>query len=75
MYYILFVKNIGYKYCLLLFLKIMFQIVVGGYNKANVARCWTYLTAVITGQDDTLSTDIPDNKVRHNIICELSIKE
>lgn len=36
---------------------------IGGYNEANVARCWTYLTAVITGQDDTLSIDIPDNKV------------
>lgn len=36
---------------------------LGGYNKANVARCWTYLTAVITGQDDTLCTDIPDNEV------------
>ncbi|XP_025421781.1 histone deacetylase 8-like isoform X1 [Sipha flava] len=38
----------------------------GGYNKANVARCWTYLTAVITGQDDTLCTDIPDNKYFSN---------
>jgi len=35
----------------------------GGYNKANVARCWTYLTTVITGQEDTLiTTDIPDNE-------------
>lgn len=35
----------------------------GGYNKANVARCWTYLTAVITGNADALSAvDIPDNE-------------
>uniref|UniRef100_A0A2S2PC45 Histone deacetylase n=1 Tax=Schizaphis graminum TaxID=13262 RepID=A0A2S2PC45_SCHGA len=34
----------------------------GGYNEANVARCWTYLTAIITGQDDSLSNDIPDNE-------------
>lgn len=37
--------------------------VLGGYNEANVARCWTYLTAIITGQDDSLSSDIPDNEV------------
>ncbi|XP_050425897.1 histone deacetylase 8-like isoform X2 [Adelges cooleyi] len=34
----------------------------GGYNVANVARCWTYLTAVIIGQEDALSSDIPDHE-------------
>jgi len=41
----------------------MFNFILGGYNEANVARCWTYLTAIITGQDDELSNDIPDNEV------------
>lgn len=41
----------------------MYNFVLGGYNEANVARCWTYLTAIITGQDDLLSSDIPDNEV------------
>lgn len=40
-----------------------FTVLIGGYNEANVARCWTYLTAIITGQDEMLSTDIPDNEV------------
>ncbi|VVC34439.1 Histone deacetylase superfamily,Histone deacetylase,Histone deacetylase domain [Cinara cedri] len=34
----------------------------GGYNESNAARCWTLLTAIITGQDNTLFTDIPDNE-------------
>lgn len=45
---------------------------LGGYNEANVARCWTYLTAIITGQSDNLSTDVPDNEVsmyNFNIKC------
>ncbi|NXV98591.1 HDAC8 deacetylase, partial [Calonectris borealis] len=32
----------------------------GGYNLANTARCWTYLTAVILGR--TLSSEIPDHE-------------
>ncbi|KAB0398689.1 hypothetical protein E2I00_010113, partial [Balaenoptera physalus] len=31
----------------------------GGYNLANTARCWTYLTGVILGK--TLSSEIPDH--------------
>jgi len=31
----------------------------GGYNIANTARCWTYLTSIITGC--TIPSDIPDN--------------
>lgn len=40
-----------------------FIFLIGGYNEANVARCWTYLTAIITGQEHEFSTDIPDNEV------------
>ncbi|XP_072126653.1 histone deacetylase 8 isoform X2 [Mobula birostris] len=32
----------------------------GGYNHANTARCWTYLTAIILGK--TLSSEIPDHE-------------
>ncbi|XP_076203714.1 histone deacetylase 8 isoform X8 [Aptenodytes patagonicus] len=32
----------------------------GGYNLANTARCWTYLTGVILGR--TLSSEIPDHE-------------
>lgn len=32
---------------------------VGGYNFANTARLWTYLTSVIAGV--TLDNDIPDD--------------
>lgn len=34
----------------------------GGYNLANTARCWTYLTATVLEQ--TLSSEIPDHEVR-----------
>uniref|UniRef100_A0A8C4HTS5 Histone deacetylase 8 n=1 Tax=Dicentrarchus labrax TaxID=13489 RepID=A0A8C4HTS5_DICLA len=33
----------------------------GGYNLANTARCWTYLTAAVLGK--TLSSEIPDHEV------------
>ncbi|KAM9600783.1 histone deacetylase 8 isoform 7-T7 [Morphnus guianensis] len=32
----------------------------GGYNLANTARCWTYLTGVILGR--TLCSEIPDHE-------------
>ncbi|KAK0417148.1 hypothetical protein QR680_012854 [Steinernema hermaphroditum] len=32
----------------------------GGYTLRNVARCWTYETAILTGQDKEISNDIPD---------------
>ncbi|XP_074863723.1 histone deacetylase 8 isoform X4 [Carettochelys insculpta] len=32
----------------------------GGYNLANTARCWTYLTGVIVGR--TLPSEIPDHE-------------
>uniref|UniRef100_A0AAX7TQD6 Histone deacetylase 8 n=1 Tax=Astatotilapia calliptera TaxID=8154 RepID=A0AAX7TQD6_ASTCA len=32
----------------------------GGYNLANTARCWTYLTAEVLGK--TLSSEIPDHE-------------
>ncbi|XP_078268450.1 histone deacetylase 8 isoform X2 [Rhinoraja longicauda] len=32
----------------------------GGYNHANTARCWTYLTAIILGK--TISSEIPDHE-------------
>ncbi|KAG2464015.1 HDAC8 deacetylase, partial [Polypterus senegalus] len=33
----------------------------GGYHLANTARCWSYLTGIVTGQ--TLSSEIPDHEV------------
>lgn len=39
----------------------------GGYNLANTARCWTYLTAAVLGK--TLSSEIPDHEVgRHTLL-------
>lgn len=35
----------------------------GGYNTANAARCWTYLTSLIVGSD--IPFDIPEHKVCH----------
>uniref|UniRef100_UPI003AAB5B12 histone deacetylase 8 isoform X2 n=1 Tax=Centroberyx gerrardi TaxID=166262 RepID=UPI003AAB5B12 len=32
----------------------------GGYNLANTARCWTYLTGAVLGK--TLSSEIPDHE-------------
>uniref|UniRef100_A0A3P9P1R5 Histone deacetylase 8 n=1 Tax=Poecilia reticulata TaxID=8081 RepID=A0A3P9P1R5_POERE len=32
----------------------------GGYNLANTARCWTFLTATVLGK--TLSSEIPDHE-------------
>ncbi|XP_026123872.1 histone deacetylase 8 isoform X3 [Carassius auratus] len=32
----------------------------GGYNLANTARCWTYLTGTVLGQ--SLSSEIPDHE-------------
>ncbi|XP_065413258.1 histone deacetylase 8 isoform X4 [Chrysemys picta bellii] len=36
----------------------------GGYNLANTARCWTYLTGVILGR--TLPSEIPDHETRRH---------
>lgn len=33
----------------------------GGYKKRNVARCWTYETAVLVGQEDLVTDQIPNN--------------
>ncbi|XP_021106151.1 histone deacetylase 8 isoform X2 [Heterocephalus glaber] len=44
----------------------------GGYNLANTARCWTYLTGVILGK--TLSSEIPDHemrKLKHRSVSDL----
>ncbi|XP_065267020.1 histone deacetylase 8 [Emys orbicularis] len=40
----------------------------GGYNLANTARCWTYLTGVILGR--TLPSEIPDHEgsKRHCVV-------
>ncbi|XP_067378807.1 histone deacetylase 8 isoform X2 [Channa argus] len=35
----------------------------GGYNLANTARCWTYLTSVLLGK--TLSSEIPDHEITY----------
>ena len=33
----------------------------GGYKKRNVARCWTYETAVLVGQEHLITEQIPNN--------------
>ncbi|KAG8760139.1 hypothetical protein FRC12_009613 [Ceratobasidium sp. 428] len=33
----------------------------GGYNHPNVARAWTYLTSIITGDPLSIHADIPDH--------------
>ena len=33
----------------------------GGYKKRNVARCWTYETAVLVGQTDLITDQLPNN--------------
>lgn len=46
----------------------------GGYNLANTARCWTYLTAEVLGK--TLSSEIPDHEVHghtHSHTSSLSL--
>ncbi|XP_035757651.1 histone deacetylase 8 isoform X2 [Egretta garzetta] len=42
----------------------------GGYNLANTARCWTYLTGVILGR--TLSSEIPDHETT-KVLCSRGI--
>ncbi|XP_019899808.1 histone deacetylase 8 isoform X2 [Esox lucius] len=37
----------------------------GGYNLANTARCWTYLTGTLLGQ--TLASEIPDHE--KDLVC------
>lgn len=44
----------------------------GGYNLANTARCWTYLTGVILGK--TLSSEIPDHEVSKALTSPLFFK-
>jgi len=39
----------------------MFYLYLGGYNHANTARCWAYLTGIVVGRK--LPSDIPDHKV------------
>ena len=33
----------------------------GGYTLRNVARCWTYETAILVDRDQEISNEIPDN--------------
>lgn len=40
--------------------------IIGGYNMANTARCWTYLTSVVL--DRLLPNDIPEHEVGSSII-------
>lgn len=37
----------------------------GGYTKNNVARCWTYETAVLVGQDQGLPEDLPRSDITY----------
>lgn len=46
--------------------KSRFLLETGGYNLANTARCWTYLTGVILGR--TLSSEIPDHEVKFSLL-------
>ena len=38
----------------------------GGYKKRNVARCWTYETAVLCGQRDAITDQLPANMYLDN---------
>lgn len=38
----------------------------GGYKKRNVARCWTYETAVLVGKTDLITDQLPNNKYLDN---------
>ncbi|XP_065581724.1 histone deacetylase 8-like isoform X1 [Artemia franciscana] len=52
----------AYKECLQIVLELKLPTMIlggGGYNKANTARCWTNLTALVTGQK--LDVDIPEH--------------
>jgi hypothetical protein len=37
----------------------------GGYTKNNVARCWTYETAVLVDEDEGLPDEIPHSYITH----------
>lgn len=37
----------------------------GGYTKNNVARCWTYETAVLVDEDEGLPDEIPRSHITH----------
>lgn len=53
----------AYGYCLKQIIKLKKPTLVlggGGYNNANSARCWTYLTSVLIGVE--LSPDIPEHE-------------
>lgn len=43
----------------ILLLKLVNSVLLGGYNKPNTARYWTYLTSIAL--DKTLSNDIPND--------------
>lgn len=38
------------------------SLILGGYNFANTARYWTYLTSIICKLREPLNTDVPDNQ-------------
>ena len=38
----------------------------GGYKKRNVARCWTYETAVLLGRTDSITDQLPNNMYLDN---------
>ena len=38
----------------------------GGYRKRNVARCWTYETAVLVGQTELVTEQLPNNMYMDN---------
>lgn len=42
-----------------------FAIAGGGYTKNNVARCWTYETAVLVDEDEGLPDEIPRSHITH----------
>ncbi|XP_066992065.2 histone deacetylase 8 isoform X2 [Anabrus simplex] len=46
----------------------------GGYNLPNVARCWTYLTAVILGRDIPSSIPEHENLLQYGADFELDIE-
>ncbi|XP_061816882.1 histone deacetylase 8 [Nerophis lumbriciformis] len=44
----------------------------GGYNLANTARCWTYLTAAVLGKP--LASDIPDHEFFTEYVPDYSLE-
>lgn len=47
----------------------------GGYTLRNVARCWTYETAILVGKKDEIPDEIPNNTGDIFFILEISLQD